>query len=705
MDNAIDGTTADLGMTADISAGVWTTIEFDISSASYLSYKQIAFQTGIQDTVLFDNITFIAGVPVVTDTIVTEDFEEGIGTWTNWDSDNTLSVTTNIDRTGINTSDSVAIFTQTASWGAMARWDGSNPTVDSSIYTTLLVDVYPVDSAASYIQLYMGNSATGADAFTVGASNIPADTWTSVSFSLKNMTVWDYQQLAFQSGNHAVMYFDNIRIVSVDTLASDATLSNIETNDGTLSPTFSAEDTAYTVTLTAGTTDVPTITPTASDENASITIDTAEALTDTTVITVTAEDSITQKTYYVSFTVTMSSDATLSKIETNDGTLSPTFSAEDTAYTVTLAEGTTDVPTITPTANYENASISIDTAEALTDTTFITVTAEDGITQKTYYVSFTVTTSSDATLTSITPSVGTLTPSFTATRTDYVVELPAGTTTVPTFTYTTSNTGASVSVYNATNLYNDTTSITVTAEDSVTTEEYRIQFYVLSNDTTLSNINAGDLSLDPTFSADVFEYTITLAAGTTTVPTISATATDDSATVVVTAAATLGDKTEILVTAEDGSTGTYYVSFYVLSDDATLGNILTNAGTLSPSFDAGTTVYVVSLDAGTTEVPTITATAVDDSATVAVTAATDLAGTTTVVVTAEDGTEGTTYTISFSVPTNIEELKSDIVSIQAYSVTGVALGEVPSVGELEKGLYILVITKGDGTVETITLKK
>lgn len=83
------------------------------------------------------------------------------------------------------------------------------------------------------------------------------------------------------------------------------------------------------------------------------------------------------------------------------------------------------------------------------------------------------------------------------------------------------------------------------------------------------------------------------------------------------------------------------------SDDATLSDLKYN-GTSVPNFSAQTEHYDVELPAGTTTVPTVTATANESHATISVTPAASLPGTTTIVVTAQDGTTTKTYSITFT---------------------------------------------------------
>lgn len=84
------------------------------------------------------------------------------------------------------------------------------------------------------------------------------------------------------------------------------------------------------------------------------------------------------------------------------------------------------------------------------------------------------------------------------------------------------------------------------------------------------------------------------------------------------------------------------------NNNANLASLVTNMGSLTPSFDPNVTSYSITLPSGTVVVPTITATAADTAANVAITPATGLSANTQVKVTAEDGTIKT-YTISFTV--------------------------------------------------------
>lgn len=85
---------------------------------------------------------------------------------------------------------------------------------------------------------------------------------------------------------------------------------------------------------------------------------------------------------------------------------------------------------------------------------------------------------------------------------------------------------------------------------------------------------------------------------------------------------------------------------FVNSTDATLGTLSVNVGTLTPTFDPGTTTYNVILPTGTTDVPTIAATVNYHHSTLVINQATAIPSAGTVVVTAQDGSTKT-YTLNF----------------------------------------------------------
>jgi len=93
-------------------------------------------------------------------------------------------------------------------------------------------------------------------------------------------------------------------------------------------------------------------------------------------------------------------DDTLSALTSSVGTLSPTFDAATLTYSVVLPAGTTIVPTVTATATDSNATAVVTQATSVTGSATVLVTAQDGTTNQTYTITFTVAAAlgSDATL-------------------------------------------------------------------------------------------------------------------------------------------------------------------------------------------------------------------------------------------------------------------------------------------------------------------
>jgi len=176
------------------------------------------------------------------------------------------------------------------------------------------------------------------------------------------------------------------------------------------------------------------------------------------------------------------------------------------------------------------------------------------------------------------------------------------------------------------------------------------------------------------------------------------------------------------------SLGTHYLTAPVPSSVATLDDIMVN-GTSVDGFSPAQLSYFVTLPAGTTEVPEVTAATTDENATVNVVDATDLGGdaaarTTSVEVTAEDGETMKTYTIEFTVDVSVEndlfgnvrifpvpatnalylDNASEIESLKVFDITGTQVMEMKNEGEgqitldissLNSGVYMIRMNADD----------
>ncbi|MFA9422065.1 MAG: S-layer homology domain-containing protein [Sedimentibacter sp.] len=279
--------------------------------------------------------------------------------------------------------------------------------------------------------------------------------------------------------------YDTAQLIIVEApLNTVATLSDLKVN-GTMITDFAPGTFIYNVELVAGTTDVPIVTEEVTDTGkASVTVTNAESLPGTTTILVTAEDGTTQKTYTINFTVEvpLNTIATLSDLKVN-GTMITDFAPGTFIYNVELVAGTTDVPIVTEeVTDTGKASVTVTNAENLPGTTTILVTAEDGITQKTYTINFTVEVplNTIATLSDLKVN-GTIITGFAPGKSIYNVELEAGTTDVPTVSAEVTDMGKANGIVTNAESLPGTTTILVTAEDGTTQKTYTINFTVTAN--------------------------------------------------------------------------------------------------------------------------------------------------------------------------------------------------------------------------------
>lgn len=499
------------------------------------------------------------------------------------------------------------------------------------------------------------------------------------------------------------------------------------TLDGATIEGFDSTKLDYNIELPYGTTTVPTVAAVALAAESTVEVNQAAQLPGAATVIVSGYDlgAATSNTYTVNFTVAAPSDDSSLASLTIDGSAYAGFDAAVFTYDTTLAFGTTAVPSIAGIANHEGATVVVTDAQSLPGSTTVEVTAEDGQTKSTYTVNFTVAeqASNDATLASLTID-GTAFPGFDPATLTYDTTLAYGTTVVPTIAATANHVAASAQV-NAPAELPGATTVVVTAQDG-STQTYTVNFKIAdpSTDATLATLTV-DGEAVAGFAAGTLEYEMTLAYGTTVVPTVAATATDANASVVVTAASELPGATTVVVTAEDGTTSkTYTVSFKIEAPatDASLAD-LTVDGTTITGFDAATLSYELELATGTTAVPTVAATAADANATVEITAATAVPGATTIVVTAQDGSTTQTYSVNFTLEplsaqkvsftiypnptvnlltlTGVQKVSEvHIINLGGLQITKPVINQQVDVSDLDAGVYFLKIAE-QGTLRFV----
>jgi hypothetical protein len=498
-------------------------------------------------------------------------------------------------------------------------------------------------------------------------SPAPASDYTVINGKITFNTLGDYTVI--MRNDSIISSIAHRARASIDvsvknTLNANANLSSLNVSAGFLNPFFSGTTYNYTVNVAHSVSSI-NITAALSDINASMLGDTGTHSltvgTNTFTITVTAENGTTTQDYIVKVNRAANTDASLSSLTVSEGILTPAFSSATTNYTVDVPYSISSI-TITAALSDINASMLGDTGtralvEGANNFT-ITITAEDGTTTSAYYVTVSRIASTDANLSNLTISDGSLTPAFSSTTYNYTVDVPYSISNI-TFTATLSDINASMIGDTGTRALVEginTFSITVTAEDGATTETYTIT--VTRNaeiaDASLASLTISMGSLSPAFSSTTYIYTVEVPYSIDSI-TIAAVTTSANAIMVGdtgTHSLIEGINTfTIIVTAEDGATTETYIITVTRNAeivDASLASLTISAGSLTPAFNSLTYGYTVSLP-NSVNYLTLTATASNPNATVAGDGQKPIVvGTTkfTITVTAANGTTTQDYTVT-----------------------------------------------------------
>jgi len=389
----------------------------------------------------------------------------------------------------------------------------------------------------------------------------------------------------------------------------------------------------------------------------------------------------------------ISTNNNLSGLALSSGMLSPAFASGTTNYSASVgysdnslmvtpwtadSAATVKVNGTLVTSGMPSSAISLNVGS---NTITVEVTAQDGRTQ-TYMVTVTrAAISTNANLSNLTLSSGTLTPTFASGTTSYTVSVGnevASLTVTPTVADSTATvkvngspvTSGSASGSVPLSLGANTITVLVTAEDG-TPKTYTITVTrAKSSNADLSGLTLSSGVLSPSFSSGTLSYTTSVGnevSGLTITPTVA----DSTATVKVDGTAvksgtasgsvplSVGPNTiTVLVTVQDGTPKTYTITVTrAQSSIADLSGLALSSGALSPAFSSGTLSYTA-IVGNEVSVLTITPTLADSTATVNVNGTAVMSGkasgsvplsvganTITVLVTAEDGTPKT-YTIT-----------------------------------------------------------
>ena len=277
-----------------------------------------------------------------------------------------------------------------------------------------------------------------------------------------------------------------------------------------------------------------------------------------------------------------------------------------------------------------------------------------------------------ANLSDITLSKGSLDPAFDAAVTDYTVNLDynTGSTTVS------AELASNLSVLTVDGVIgsdktvtlakgaSQTVVFTVTAQNGATKSYNVIINRAKDGDTNLASLTASKGTLSPAFSASAASYTLALDKNTDSV-TLEATLAVATSTLSIDGTAGLSktftldngaSKTvEFKVTADDGAVKTYTVVITrALKDSETsLKSLVPSVGKLSPAFDAATTSYTLSLDK------------ISDSVTIA---AAPAVGTSNVTINGEAVTQKTITVANNASQTVVIKVTSESGATRDYTV-------------------------------------
>ena len=483
------------------------------------------------------------------------------------------------------------------------------------------------------------------------------------------------------------------KIKFVREASKNAKLNNLFVNGNAIN-NFQPAVYNYTVELPYGTTAIPQVTAQGQEEEQTIAITQASSLTGKAEIVVTAADKKTTVTYTIQFKVAQLSDNTLKDIKVN-GTSIAGFSPNQTLYRVSLPTTTSSIPTVEAVSAYPAGEQTIThttpTSVANLDGSqhIISVTTPGNQTPRTYKLTYKLEASSYSLLKDLQMGENLIT-NFDPNQFTYYVNLPIGTTELPAITYEKGESTQTVTVSEGG--LNGTTRVTVVAGNGIDQTEYKIVVSTAKSEiSSLNMIYIGGVALEG-FDPAKTSYTYTLPIGTTELPAITYDKGDEYQKVVMTTGGINGT-TRIAVTAENGSSTIYQISFSVYkATNATLKMIYLDGQPLE-GFDPNILEYNCPLPQGTKVLPVITYDQADEYQTITVRDG-GINGDYKITVRPQSGASQT-YILHFSVAT------SDNANLKMIYLDGEALeGFDPAVLN-----YVDTLPMGVLTIPTVTFDK
>lgn len=427
-----------------------------------------------------------------------------------------------------------------------------------------------------------------------------------------------------------------------------------------------------------------------------ISISHSTKLGEPTIITVRAEDGSSTSTYKLTFVRALSKNSSLNNIFVN-GTAVPSFNGAVTDYNVALPYGTTDAPVITVEKGHAAQQVVVNSCNTFPCTATIVVTAENAAYTTTYKINFKEAELTDNTLADILIN-GKSIPGFNPTTNAYKVEMPLGTTQDPTIEAVSKYPAGKQKIEINNKGLNGTSTVVVTPP-SGTARTYRISYEIKeSSYAKLNDLKVNGFELNPTFSPETTQYSVSLPVGTSTVPEITWVKGDEYQTVALVNEGVNGTS-KVTVKAQDGTQTIYRIKFSVVQSSVnTLKNIFVD-GVALVGFSPDVKTYEYNVVPTATSRPVVTWEAGDAYQTVtknpASEAAAKIEGETKLTVRAQDGSVST-YIINFT------QKLSDNSKLADLSVAGYELTPVFSADVLD---YACALNRGTTAVPAISYVK
>lgn len=238
------------------------------------------------------------------------DFEEATVNFNSWAGATWEGVVENPSPAGVNVSQNVGLATSgTETWAGINH--GFGHTMDFSETHVFTMDVYSAE--AGFITMQLLNKDDKDIKINAEAEYTTPGNWQTLTFDFTGGLNHVYSSITFWIDSKNTVpgkawYIDNLQgpeLSEEGEQAADARLSALTTDTGTLTPAFSPEETAYTLTLPEGTT-VVDFTATANNPGASISgagaVDVSLSNEPVSIV-VTSEDGTTTMTYVIAMVI------------------------------------------------------------------------------------------------------------------------------------------------------------------------------------------------------------------------------------------------------------------------------------------------------------------------------------------------------------------------------------------------------------------